>query len=172
MAVPLRQYDYDYDYAYEPQYHRRRPSGSRRVIWFILFLIITWFSLPPWGSVDTEILSHEMDANNTCLYTTIKVENNTHTFAYQVQTVVYLTDGQGNNVASKTEKVAAVMLPGARKSSSCIWLYQATNKARSALTHIHRAGRWCRPDCQRGIQRRRYRTRPSNIQDGYLRAFS
>lgn len=115
MALPLRQYDYDYDYAYEPQYHRRRPSGSRRVIWFILFLIITWFSLPPWGSVDTEILSHEMDANNTCLYTTIKVENNTHTFAYQVQTVVYLTDGQGNNVASKTEKVAAVMLPGAKK---------------------------------------------------------
>ena len=94
MAVPLRQYDYDYDYAYEPQYHRRRPSGSRRVIWFILFLIITWFSLPPWGSVDTEILSHEMDANNTCLYTTIKVENNTHTFAYQVQTVVYLTRKQ------------------------------------------------------------------------------
>ena len=59
-----------------------------------------------------------------------------------------------------------------RKSSSCIWLYQVTYKARSALTHIHRAGRWCRPDCQRGIQRHRYRTRPSNIQLGYLRAFS
>lgn len=86
MAVPLRQYDYDYDY--EPQYHRRRPSGPRGIIWLILFLVITWFSLPPWGSVDTEILSHEMDANNTSLYTTIEVENNTHTFAYQVQTVV------------------------------------------------------------------------------------
>ena len=115
MAVPLRQYDYDHDLPHEPQNQRLRPPRPRSVLWLTLLLLIPWFSLPPWGSVDTEILSHEMDANNTCLYTTIKVENNTHTFAYQVQTVVYLTDGQGNNVASKTEKVAAVMLPGAKK---------------------------------------------------------
>lgn len=114
-----------------------------------------------------------MDANNTSLYTTIKVENNTHTFAYQVQTVVYLTDGQGNNVASKTEKVAAVMLPEAKKKL-IVHLAIPSNEQSSLRINAHTSS-WAlvQTGCQRGTQHRQYRTKPlkypSWIFEGLLR---
>ena len=108
-AMPLRDYNQYYTNRSEPS------SGKKGIILFVLFLITMWFSLPPWGTVDTDILSSDRDYSNTYMYVTVEVQNNTQTFAYRVETEVTLTDSQGNTAGSQTQKIAGIMFPKAKK---------------------------------------------------------
>lgn len=100
------------------QYYNNRsgsPSGKKGIILLVLFLITTWFSLPPWGTVDTDIISSDRDYSNTYIYVTVEVQNNTHTFAYHVETEVTVTDSHGDTAGSQTQKIAGIMFPKAKK---------------------------------------------------------
>lgn len=90
-------------------------SRSKLFIFFVLFLIIVWLTSPPRGSLDARILTHERDAAGTTMFATIEVQNNTYSPFYQVETIVYITDLQGNVVGQKTENVSAVMFPKSKK---------------------------------------------------------
>lgn len=88
------------------QYRYRSAPSSRLkgILFVVLFLIVAWFTSPPAGTPETKILTYERDVTGTTLFTTIEVQNNTHSPFYRVETF-----GQ------KTETVATVMFPKARK---------------------------------------------------------
>lgn len=99
------------------QYRYRSAPSSRLkgILFVVLFLIFAWLTSPPAGTPETKILTYERDVTGTTLFTTIEVQNNTHSPFYRVETFVSVSDMQGNSVGQKTETVATVMFPKARK---------------------------------------------------------